>query len=89
MAVVRLDSTSINVSWTPVPIELAAGIILQYSVVYQTEDGSSTGTVLVSSLFSYAVINGLMPGSLYGATVAGITIAGEGLRSPVVYEKGL
>ena len=89
VAVVRVNMTAIKVSWDSIPIETAQGFILQYLVVYQLQDGRNPQEIFVGPTANSVVINDLTPGMFYGATVAGITSAGEGAESPITYEEGL
>ncbi len=89
VAVVRVNTTALNISWDPIPIETAQGFILQYLVAYQIQDGTNARSVLVDSTVNFVIINNLTPGGLYGATVAGITSVGEGPESSITYEEGL
>ena len=86
--VMRINSTAINISWNPIPLESARGFIIQYSVTYQLVDGSDPVTVYVDSSKTFVIISGLGNGELYGAKLAGITSVGKGPTSPISYEEG-
>ena len=77
--VIRLNGTAINVSWVPLNLVEARGIVRGYIITYtQTNSGGrrkrQTEMVQVNGSVSYAIVGGLQPGVAYNVTVSGMTI---------------
>ena len=87
IAINRLNSTHMNVTWMPISLEEARGFITNYTVTY--EPAPSTGgpqkrdndrsSVTVKG--TMAVIGGLSPNLAYSVTVRANTAAGMGVAS--------
>ena len=85
----RLNSTSIEVSWTPLSLVDARGLITGYLISHETASiRDKRDSIEVSSTTSSYTITDLTPGTVYGVTVACITEAGVGPVSDVTYEPG-
>ena len=75
---VRLNSTAMNVSWVPLNLVEARGIVRGYIVTY-TQSSSGTRrrrqvqTQQVNGSASFAVVGGLQPGVAYEVRVSGMT----------------
>lgn len=86
---IRINSTTLNVSWTPLTIVEAQGIILYYQLVYLRVDSTNRGLQInASANASYILIGGLQVGEQYGVSIAAVTKLGVGKISDFVYEDG-
>ena len=90
VTLVRVNSTAVKVSWMPLTLEEARGIITGYSVMYQTSDSRSrtVNTISVDFDASSVVIGNLREEERYGVSVACRTTNGTGQASDFVYEPG-
>ena len=76
--VIRLNGTAMNVSWVPLNLVEARGIVRGYIITY-TQSSSGTRrrrqmqTQQVGGSASYAVVRGLQSGAAYEVTVSGMT----------------
>lgn len=88
VTLVRVNSTAVKVSWMPLTLEEARGVIIGYSVMYQTSDSRSrtVNTISVDFDASSVVISGLREEERYGVSVACRTTNGTGQASDFVYE---
>ena len=90
VTLVRLTSTSIEVSWTPLSLVDARGLITGYLISYETASiHDKRNSIEVSSTTSSYIITDLIVDRVYGVTVACITEAGVGPVSDVAYEPGM
>ena len=90
VTLVRLTSTSIEVSWTPLSLVDARGLITGYLISYETASiHDKRNSIEVSSTTSSYIITDLTVDGVYGVTVACITEAGVGPVSDVAYEPGM
>lgn len=86
---VRINSTTLNVSWTPLTIVEAQGIILFYQLVYLPVGSTNRGfQINATANASYILIGGLQVGQQYGVSIAAVTKLGVGKVSDFVYEDG-
>ena len=91
LTVIRIDYTILNVSWTPLSLSEAQGIILSYQLLYvriswnvnihKKQTNASANT-------SYILIGGLSHWRQYKVSIAAVTTAGVGKFSDFVYEDG-
>ena len=75
--VIRLNGTAMNVSWVPLNLVEARGIIRDYIIMYQPTGSRrkrQMQTVQADGNSSYAIVGGLQPGVAYEVTVSGLTI---------------
>ena len=76
--VIRLNSTAMNVSWTPLNLVEAQGFVQNYIITYQqtsnvTRRKRQVQTERVDESASSAIVGGLQPGVAYEVTVSGVT----------------
>lgn len=90
VSLIRLNSTTLRVSWQQLSLDDARGFITNYTVTYMASGGSrrQLTMVTVSADESSAIIPGLPPSVRYGVSVRAWTSAGPGPMSDVVYEGG-
>ena len=90
LTVIRIDNTSLNVSWTPLSLVEAQGIILSYQLIYVLVGSNNTRGMQInaSANASYILIGGLQVGKQYGVRIAAVTTPGVGKLSDFVYENG-
>lgn len=82
VTVVTRDSSSIRVTWQPIPKEYHNGVLLGYIVFYRKRGTKKWQRQTISSADSYFyVIYGLLPGDSYIVAVAGYTKNGTGKKS--------
>ena len=79
MEVIRLNGTAMNVSWIPLNLVEARGIVQGYIITYQQANSGSrrkrqVQMVQVDGGASYAIVGGLQPGVAYEVTVSGMTV---------------
>ena len=81
------SSTSVNVTWQPIPPDHVNGIILAYHMVYWRVDKvNDTITAITTNSTTLNVeLTGLGKFKLYSIQVAGGTVAGLGNFSNYVY----
>ena len=77
--VIRLNGTSMNVSWVPLNLVEAQGFVQSYIITYtQANSGSrrrrQAQTQQVDGNASFAIVGGLQPGVAYEVTVSGMTV---------------
>ena len=74
------SSTSINVTWLPVPADHMNGIILGHRILYRREDKPLVGfdNVTLNSTSFHVEITGLDFFTKYEIRLLGFTIAGDG-----------
>ncbi|XP_036392033.1 roundabout homolog 3 isoform X2 [Megalops cyprinoides] len=77
------NSSSISVSWEPPPAEAQNGIIQEYRIWCVGNDTQAINRTVDGTTLS-AVLQGLVPGTLYQVEVAAVTSAGVGVRSQPV-----
>ena len=75
---IRLNGTAMNVSWVPLNLVEARGIVQSYIITYQQASSGSQRKrqiqmVQVDGNFSYAIVGGLQSGVAYEVTVSGMT----------------
>lgn len=76
------DSSSIRVTWQPIPKEYHNGILLGYIVFYRKTGTKKWQRQTISSADTYSyTISGLLPGESYIVAVAGYTKNGTGKKS--------
>ena len=74
--VIRLNGTAMNVSWVPLNLVEARGIVRGYIITYQltgSRHKRQTPMVRVDGSASYAIVGGLQPGFAYDVGVSGVT----------------
>ena len=76
--VIRLNGTAMNVSWIPLNLVEARGIVQGYIILYQQASSGSRRRrqmqmVQVDGSASYAIVGGLQPGVAYEVIVSGMT----------------
>ena len=81
------SSTSVNVTWQPIPLDQRNGILLGYHVRYWRHDrtNDTISMVTVNSTSFYAELDGLGKYKEYIIQVAGSTVAGLGIYSEAVF----
>lgn len=81
------SSTSINVTWQPIPSDHVNGILLKYHIKYWRRDktNDNVSMVTVGSSTLYAELKGLGKYKEYFVQVAGSTVAGLGNFSESVF----
>lgn len=81
------SSTSVNVTWQPIPLDQRNGILLGYHVRYWRHDreNDNISIVTVNSTSLYAELDGLGKYKEYVIQVAGSTVAGLGNFSEPVF----
>lgn len=90
----RLSNTAISVSWTPLSLTEARGIITGYSITYEParslgkRSSQEQRTVIAGPDQRSYVIGDLEDGTVYCVSVAVMTEAGVGPASDSVYEDG-
>ena len=90
----RINSTAIYVSWTPLNLTEARGIITGYSITYEPatrlekRSTQEQRTVMAGPDQQSYIIGNLEDGTVYGVSVAVMTEAGVGPVSDTVYEDG-
>ena len=91
VVVTRVNTTSINVTWTPLTLTEARGIITGYILNYvvATSTRSKRVSLEASGDVSSHVITRLVVGQVYGVSVACKTEAGSGPASDFAYEPGM
>lgn len=74
------SSTSINVTWQPIPSDHVNGILLGYHVIYRriNKFGDNISMVTVNSTILHTELTGLGKYKLYSLQVAGRTLVGLG-----------
>lgn len=74
------SSTSINVTWKPIPPDHVNGILLGYHVIYRriNKFGDNISMVTVNSTVLHTELTGLGKYKLYSIQVAGRTLVGFG-----------
>jgi hypothetical protein len=70
-----IDSTSLNISWSPPPFPDQNGNIVAYNITYQRADSSDSGMTMTSTLDEFIIISDLRPFTNYSVSVAAFTIA--------------
>lgn len=82
----NLTSTSLVLTWDPVPLELANGVIQGYRVrVWRQADGMTPGTMNVTMInITIAVIGALQSNTRHVVQVSAYTSAGEGNSTSVL-----
>ena len=75
---IRLNGTAMNVSWVPLNLVEARGIVQGYIITYQEASSSNRRRrqmplVQMDGSASYAIVGGLQPGVTYEVTVSGMT----------------
>lgn len=94
VAVRRVSSTAIEVSWTPLNLTEAQGIISGYFITYgpatsiEKRSAQEQRTLIAGPDQQSYVIEDLEVGTLYSVTVAVVTEAGVGPICDAVYEEG-
>lgn len=89
VSLIRVNSTTLRVSWQQLSLDDARGFITNYTVTYMASASRRQLTmVTVSADESSAIIPGLPPTVRYGVSVRAWTSAGPGPMSDVVYEGG-
>ena len=93
MNVIRSDSKTITVSWTPLNFTEARGFIIGYQITYSTisrrRRSTDEKTVVVNDGNAHIfAISDLDPAKKYGVTIAGKTSQGFGILSKISYEGG-
>ena len=78
MEVNRLNGTAMNVSWVPLNLVEARGIVRGYIITYQQSSSGNrrkrqVQTQQVDGSASYAIVGGLQPGVAYEVRVSGMT----------------
>ena len=95
IAIERLNSTHMNVTWMPISLEEARGFITNYTVTYgpapstggpQKRDHDQSSVTVKSAP---AVIGGLSPNVVYSVTVRANTAAGMGVVSEPTTVSGI
>ena len=88
VVVTRVNTTSINVTWTPLTLTEARGVITGYVLNYvvATSTRSKRALLEVSHDMSSYVITRLLTDKAYGVSVACKTEVGTGPFSNVMYE---
>ena len=76
---VRLNATAMNVSWVPLNLVEARGIVQSYIITYQQANSGSrrrrqARTQQVDGNASYGIVGGLQPGVAYEVRVSGMTV---------------
>ena len=90
----RLNNTAISISWTPLNLTEARGIITGYSITYEPtrrqekRSIQEQHTVMAGPDQQSYVIGNLEDGTTYCVSVAVVTEAGVGPVSDAVYEEG-
>lgn len=87
MTAFNTSSTSINVTWQPIPPDHTYGIILTYQVKYWRRDkpNDNVSNVTVNSTELQVELKGLGKYKEYSIQVAGSTVVGLGNYSEVVF----
>ena len=86
IAVTRIDSTTVNITWKSMTLEGARGFITAYIITYDTIEGRrrrEATKVEVTPETKYKVIGSLDPRQSYVVTVSAATKEGEGVRSNI------
>ena len=83
----NMSSTSINVTWQPIPPDHVNGILLGYHVIYRRVDkvDDNISVVTVNSTSLNTELTGLGKYKLYSIQVAGRTVVGVGNFSDPVF----
>ena len=73
-----MNGTAMNVSWVPLNLVEARGIVQSYIITYQQASSGSQRKrqiqiVKVDGNFRYAIVGGLQSGVAYEVTVSGMT----------------
>ena len=74
---IRLNASAMNVSWVPLNLVEARGIVQGYIITYQQASSRrkrQMQMVQVDGSASYAIVGELQPGVAYEVTVSGMTI---------------
>ena len=81
------SSTSVNVTWQPIPLDHRNGILLGYHVRYRRHDkaNDTISLVTVNNSSLHAELDGLGKYKKYAIQVAGSTVAGLGNFSEPVF----
>lgn len=75
------SSTSLTVTWNPVPQGYTHGIVLGYLVFYKTQQDVDGNFTNASSLVLYADLEDLDKFTMYVVKVLALTIKGNGVIS--------
>ena len=78
------SSTSISVSWSEVPVADRNGIILSYTVSYQSQTENDSGSENVLHPTRSLELSGLKEFVKYNITVLATTVKGDGPASGVI-----
>ena len=70
-----MDSTAIELSWQPLPVDMANGIIRQYSIDYYISETRENVYKLLADNSTSTVVTDLHPYYTYSFKVAAVTIA--------------
>ena len=87
LTIIRIDGTTLNVSWTPLTLAEAQGIILSYQLIY-IHYHDYGNQINAAANTSYIVIEDLSDWQQYKVSIAAVTTAGVGKFSDFVYEDG-
>ncbi|RDD35988.1 Tyrosine-protein phosphatase Lar, partial [Trichoplax sp. H2] len=79
-----LSSTSINVSWQPPQILDRNGIIVTYSLRYNSTRWNDNGIIQTTGSNTKVILQNLIPFTTYNITIKAATIVGYGPESPVM-----
>ena len=81
------SSTSINITWQPIPSDHVNGILLDYNVIYRRIDKlkDNISMVTVNSTILHTELSGLGKYKQYSIQVAGRTAVGLGNFSEPVF----
>ena len=91
LTAIRIDYTTLNVSWTQLTLDEAQGIILSYQLAYVGVSWYIKNyeiQIKAPANTSYVLIGGLYVQKQYKVKIAAVTIAGVGKFSDFVYEDG-
>ena len=87
LAAYNTSSTSLMVTWNPVPQGFTHGIVLGYMVLYKRERDVNESYSNITSVVTSAQLTNLDKFTMYGIKVSAFTIKGNGAMTNYTYER--
>ncbi|XP_048584451.1 uncharacterized protein LOC5515158 isoform X2 [Nematostella vectensis] len=78
------SSTSLNITWNPIPFPYVHGILRGYRAMYREESTANGSYSNVTSLQKHVLITGLKKFTRYSIHVLAFTVKGDGVMSEAV-----
>lgn len=87
LAAYNTSSTSLMVTWNPVPQGFTHGIVLGYMVLYKRERDVNESYSNITSVVTTAQLTNLDKFTMYSIKVLAFTIKGNGAMTNYTYER--